>query len=114
VGTVAGMMVSSVGKDVEWVAASVGAVAGIVVVGWVDAGLPQHAVRRKANRRKERIFFMSDHLSLIISLILRYVYFYYTSFQLFTLHYCLLLPKKRLCSADGGVTFSLCESDISS
>ena len=89
-------MVSSVGKDVEWVAASVGAVAGIVVVGWVDAALPQQAVRRKANRRKERSFFTGDHLGLIISLILRYVHFYYASFHLFTIHYCLLLSKNRL------------------
>ena len=92
-GTVAGMMVSSVGKDVEWVAASVGAVAGIVVVGWVDAALPQQAVRRKANRRKERSFFTGDHLGLIISPILPHVYCWCTSFQLFTLRYCLLLPK---------------------
>ena len=42
-----GMTVSSSGTVVERVAASVGAVAEIVVVGWVDAGLPQQEVRRR-------------------------------------------------------------------
>ena len=72
------------GTVVEKEASSVGAVAGIVVVGWVDAGLPQQAVRRKAHRRRDRSFFTGDHLSLIISLILRYVHFYNASFRLFT------------------------------
>ena len=90
-GVAAGMTVSSSGTVVERVAASVGAVAEIVVVGWVDAGLPQQEVRRKAQRRKEISFFTGDHLDLIISLILRYVHFYYTSFHLFTLRYYLLL-----------------------
>ena len=75
-GLVAGMTVSSAGSVLEMVEASVEAVEGIVVVGWVDAGLPQQAVRRKAHRRKERSFLTGDHLNLIISLILRYVHFY--------------------------------------
>lgn len=53
----------------------------VVVVDWVDAGSPQQPVRRKAHRRKERSFLMGDHLTLIISLVFRYVYYYLVIFQ---------------------------------